>query len=174
MGLADFEFDGLGDFLALGVGNGDGEGSGLFGRNSKAARVRGPDFSGGRVKGDGFRVGHVVAELSGLSRVNFRRIDIEAADGKFGATELLDGDAVLFAFLVGDFAGFLPGKSAIAFVARDNGEGNIGGNGQDDNGGVEKRIFQGGLIWRLRIRIHGASRIMMRISMTKLLRLEKK
>ena len=63
--------------------------------------MRGPDLSCGRIEGDSFGVGHIVAELRGFTAVNDGGSHVESADSEFGATELLDGGTILGAALLG-------------------------------------------------------------------------
>ncbi len=104
----------------------------------------GPDLTGGRIELNRFGVGDVVAELRGFSPVNRTGRNVQAADGKFGAAQLFDGEAVfltallgltLLYFLLVLSAGFVPRKEDVRDVEK---------HAKNHDGGIEKGILEGG------------------------------
>lgn len=87
--------------------------------------MRRPDFANWGIQGDALGVGYVVAELRGFTGADGARRDIEAADGKLGAAQLFDGEAIVFAALLG-LAGFcLPLELLARFVSGEENVGNV-------------------------------------------------
>ncbi len=147
------EFDGLRGGFSGGIADGEGIRSGFVGRKIEAAIVRGPDFPGRRVEGDGFGVGYVVAELRGLAAMNGGGGNVESADGEFAAAELLDGSAIVFAALLGGFFGVAALVLTIGIVAGEEKDGNVDNDGEEDYSGVEIRILEDGFL-RGWLRVH--------------------
>src|SRR5579863_1945083 len=103
--------------------------------------MRWPDFGFGRIEGDNFCVGYVVAKLRSLSAMNRLRRQIQTANAEFRTSELLDGFAVVFtSFLYSLFEG-AAFELAIGLVARDQHVGDIGHHRQNHDRGVEVRIL---------------------------------
>ena len=119
--------------------------------------MRRPDFAFGRIECYGFCVGNVVAKLRGFAAMHGCRRQVQAADGEFGATELLDGFAIVFATLLGGFFDGTAFESAIRFVAGDEDVSDVGDDGEDYDRRIQVRIFQRGFLRNVWIWSHGTS-----------------
>ncbi len=150
----NLDLDGLGGGIAGSVGNGEGVGSGFFWGEIEAAVVRGPDFAFRRVERDGLGVGDVVAELGFFAAMDGRTGDIESAEAEFGAAELFDGAAVVFAALFKLFFFGALFEIASGLVAGVDGVTNIGGEKEDKCAGVEEGIFERGFYGGFRGGVH--------------------
>jgi hypothetical protein len=158
--LFDLELDGLGDGLAGGVLDGQGVVGGLFGGKREAAGVGRPDFACRGIESDGLGVGHVVAKLGRLATFDGGGGNVHGANGEVRATELFDGAAVVFATLLGLFFGVAFDVLAIGFVAGKQDVGDVSGDDEKDDRGIDQRIFEDGFffrVWRrLRIEVHAS------------------
>jgi hypothetical protein len=116
--------------------------------------MRRPDLADRRIESDRLGVGDVVAELSGFAGVNGTRGNIETADGEFRATELLDGEAIVFALLLGLALLCFPLEFLVGFVARVENIRDIKKYAEDDQGRIEEGILKGGFRRRGRLGNH--------------------
>ncbi len=75
--------------------------------------MRGPNFADRRIKGDGFRVGDVVANLREFTAMDHSRRNVQRANGEIGTAELFDDGAIFFTALLRGLLGFAAFVGAI-------------------------------------------------------------
>jgi hypothetical protein len=154
----DSQFDGLGDGFPRRILDRKRVGGGFSGREIQAAGVRRPDLAGRGIERDGFCVGDVVAELRGFAGVDEGRGDVEAADGEFGAAQLLDGEAILFAALFILALLCLPLVLLARFIASEENVRDVKDYAKNQEGGIEKRILERRFRGSGSLEIHGLNR----------------
>jgi hypothetical protein len=120
--------------------------------------VRRPDVAGGGIESDGLGVGDVVAELCGFAGVDGSGGDVEAADGKFGAAQLLHGKAIFLAALFVLAVLCLALVLLAGFIARVENVRDVKDYAQNQQGGIEKWILERRFRGRGSFGIHGLYR----------------
>ena len=102
----------------------------------------GPDFAGGRIEGDGFGVGDVVAELRGFAGVDNRRRSVKRANREFRATESFDCGLVIGAALFGGFCSILLLDGTVGRVAGEQDKGEVERHAERGDAGIENRFSE--------------------------------
>src|SRR5689334_9926116 len=139
--LADWEFDALRDGISGCILNSEGVGGGFPGRDIQAAGMRGPDRADRGIVSDTFGVGAVIAELRGFPGANGARRYVEAADSGFGTAQLLNGESIFFALLLGLALFCLSLEFPAGFVARVENVGDIEEYAENGQGGIKEGVF---------------------------------
>lgn len=155
-GLTDFELDRLRERFAGSVGDGESVSGCFLWRKIETTSVRRPNGASGRIEGDGFGVGNVVAKLGGLAAMNDSGRNVESTDGEFVAAEFFDSGAIVGALLLGLLLGDAVLVRAIRFVAGGKEDSDVRKNGDENNCGIEITTLEDGFLGR-RLRIHTAA-----------------
>src|SRR6266436_6334832 len=152
-GLLDFDGEGLGRGVARGVASSQRV-SGCFGGTYiETARIRRPNWAGGRIERDLFCVGDAITKLSGLAATNLG-IAVKRLNGEFGAAHLLDGSTILFLLLLRGGVASPPVDLAIFTPAGKNNPADVDGDEEENSAGVDERIFPDGFCDRRGRSIH--------------------
>ncbi len=152
-GLLDFDGEGLGRGVARGVASSQRV-SGCFGGTYiETARIRRPNWAGGRIERDLFCVGDAITKLSGLAPTNLG-ITVKRLNGEFRAAHLLDSSTILFLLLLRGGVASPPVDLAIFTPAGKNDPADVDGKEEENSAGVDERIFPDGFFDRRGRSIH--------------------